>query len=122
MKRSKFVTVLGWVYLLIIVFATFFLGSANPVSAQEKGGILKVGILIPLTGPSAMTGEYAKRAATLAAEEINAGGGILGRKIELVFADDESNPSIGVAAAERLITKDTMDLLAGTIKPIVCLA
>lgn len=121
MKRAKLVIVLGRVCLLI-VFTTLFFGSANPVSGQEKGGVLKIGICIPLTGPSAMTGEYAKRAATLAAEEINAAGGILGRKIELVFADDESNPAVGVAAAERLITKDKVEILAGTYNSSVCLA
>jgi len=121
MKRTKLVTVLGRVCLLI-VFTTLFFGSANSVSGQEKGGVLKIGILIPLTGPSASIGEHCRRAAILAEEEINATGGILGRKIELVLADDESNPSIGVAAAERLIAKDKVDILAGTYNSSVCLA
>ena len=121
MKRAKLVTVLGRVCLLI-VFTTLFFGSANSVSGQEKGGVPKIGILIPLTGPSASIGEHCRRGAILAAEEINATGGILGRKIELVFADDESNPAVGVAAAERLITKDNVDIVAGTYNSSVCLA
>lgn len=120
-QRVKWMKIFGGV-CVFTVFTILFLGGATPVCSQEKVGPLKIGVALPLTGPSAVTGEHARRGATLAAEEINAAGGILGRKIELIFANDESNPAIGVAAAERLITKDNVEILAGTYNSSVCLA
>jgi ABC-type branched-subunit amino acid transport system substrate-binding protein len=119
MKKSAWIKILGSFCVLMLI--SFFLGNPRIAGAQDKDA-LRIGILLPLTGPSAVTGEHSRRGATLAAEEINAAGGILGRKIELVFGDDESNPAVGVAAAERLITKDKVEILAGTYNSSVCLA
>ena len=121
MERARWMKSLGSGFILAGVVLLFSLGNPPMATSQDKG-VLKIGILIPLTGPSAVTGDHSKRGAILAAEEINAAGGVLGRKIELVFADDESNPAVGVAAAERLITRDQVEILGGTYNSNVCLA
>ena len=84
--------------------------------------ILKIGVIAPMTGPCAETGEGMKGASILAAEEINAAGGILGRKIELFFGDDESKAAAGASVMERLINRDKVDIIIGTMNTNVGLA
>lgn len=68
----------------------------------EKGPIL-LGMDIPLSGPSAEIGPYMKNGATLAVNEINAKGGVLGRKLQLRAENDACDPKTAVAAANRLV-------------------
>jgi branched-chain amino acid transport system substrate-binding protein len=77
---------------------------------------VKIGNIIPLSGPSATLGQQGKAAREMAVEEINAAGGIKslnGAKLELVFADSESKPEKGVAEAERLINTEKVHVLTG---------
>lgn len=77
---------------------------------------VKIGNIIPLSGPSATLGQQGKAAREMAVEEINAAGGITslnGAKLELVFADSESKPEKGVAEAERLINTEKVHVLTG---------
>ena len=77
---------------------------------------VKIGNIIPLSGPSATLGQQGKAAREMAVEEINAAGGIKslgGAKLELVFADSESKPEKGVAEAERLINTEKVNVLTG---------
>ena len=78
--------------------------------------VVKIGNIIPLSGPSATLGQQGKAAREMAVEEINAAGGIKslnGAKLELVFADSESKPEKGVAEAERLINTEKVNVLTG---------
>lgn len=78
--------------------------------------VVKIGNIIPLSGPSATLGQQGKAAREMAIEEINAAGGIKslnGAKLELVFADSESKPEKGVAEAERLINSEKVNVLTG---------
>jgi branched-chain amino acid transport system substrate-binding protein len=77
---------------------------------------IKIGNIIPLSGPSATLGQQGKAAREMAVEEINSAGGIKslnGAKLELVFADSESKPEKGVAEAERLINTEKVNVLTG---------
>jgi branched-chain amino acid transport system substrate-binding protein len=76
---------------------------AGPVLAQET---IKVGFFAPLTGPVAADGASAKQSVELALKEVNAAGGILGKKVELIVYDDRLNPQEAVAIANKLIEKD----------------
>jgi branched-chain amino acid transport system substrate-binding protein len=79
-------------------------------------GPVKVGLVAALSGPSAKSGEGITRGLTVAIDEINARGGVLGgRMIELVRRDDESNPGRGQTAARELIDKEGCVLLFGGI-------
>lgn len=77
---------------------------------------VKVGLVAALSGPSAKSGEGITRGLTIAIDEINAAGGVLGgRMLELVRRDDESNPSKGQTAARELIDKEGAVVLFGGI-------
>jgi branched-chain amino acid transport system substrate-binding protein len=75
---------------------------AAGVHAQD----IKIGLVAALTGGSAQSGEAITRGLTLAIDELNAKGGILGRKVVLVRRDDESSPPKGLAAARELISNE----------------
>jgi len=74
---------------------------------------VKVGVLLPLTGSQARFGQIEKRSFLLGFEEINAAGGVNGKKIELIFADTQGNPDAGRAAIEQLIRRDRVLLIGG---------
>ena len=90
-----------------IALAVAFLGGA--AEAQT----IKIGVNEPLTGAFAASGTYVVNGAKIAADEINAKGGILGKKIELVIEDNKSNPTEAAAVAEKLITSDKVPVLMG---------
>ncbi|HYM03572.1 MAG TPA: ABC transporter substrate-binding protein [Stellaceae bacterium] len=83
---------------------------------------IKVGLVAALSGGSAKSGEGITRGLTIAIDEINAKGGVLGRKLELVRRDDESNPSKGQLAARELIDQEKVAALFGGIDSPVALA
>jgi len=92
----------------------------SSLSAQEP---IKIGHVAALSGGSAQSGEAITRGLSLAIEEINASGGVLGgRKIELLQRDDESVPPKGVVAARELISKEKVVALFGGIDSPVALA
>ena len=83
---------------------------------------VKVGVLLPLTGSQAKFGEIEKRSYEMAAEEINAKGGVNGKKIELLFEDDTGKPDVGRSAVEKLISRDKVPVLTGGYSSSVTLA
>jgi len=83
---------------------------------------LKVGLVAALSGQSAKSGEAITRGLTIAIDEINANGGILGRQVELLRRDDESNPNKGMLAARELIQNEDVAVLFGGLDTPVSLA
>ncbi|QAR33475.1 ABC transporter substrate-binding protein [Geovibrio thiophilus] len=82
----------------------------------EAAETIKIGNIIPLSGPSASVGIQGKNAREMAVEEINAAGGIKslgGAKLQLVFSDSKSDPTTGVTEAERLINSEKVHVLTG---------
>jgi len=73
-----------------------------------------IGTLTPQTGAGGVFGPGMVKVARAVVDEVNAAGGVLGRKIELVSADDETNPDAGVRAARKLIDVNKVDAIAGT--------
>lgn len=86
-----------------------FVLSAGVAHAQA----IRIGVNEPLTGPFAASGTYVVNGARIAADEINAKGGVLGKKLELVVEDNKSNPTEAAAVAEKLITSDKTPVLMG---------
>src|SRR2546425_697680 len=78
------------------------LGLCVVAPAVEAQQVVKLAAGVPLTGPLAKQGQEVADAVKLAAEEWNKKGGVLGRKIEVLEADDQGNPQVGVAAAEKV--------------------
>jgi len=77
--------------------------NAMPTGAQET---VKIGFFAPITGPAAADGMSAKNAVELGVKEVNAGGGIKGKKVELIVYDDRLKAEEAVAIANKLIEKD----------------
>jgi branched-chain amino acid transport system substrate-binding protein len=91
----------------------------TPAAAQET---IKVGLVAAMSGQSAKSGEAITRGLSLAIDEINAKGGLLGKKVELVSRDDESNPAKGVVAARELVQREKVVALFGGVDTPVSLA
>ncbi len=88
------------------------LGFPMPLRAQAP--VFKVGVVHPVTGPLAEPGQACRLGATMAAEAINAAGGIKamgGAKLELIFGDTQTKPDIGRTEAERVINQGAQMLM-----------
>jgi branched-chain amino acid transport system substrate-binding protein len=83
---------------------------------------IKIGLVTALSGQSARAGEAITRGLSVAIDEINAGGGVLGRKLELVRRDDEATPAKGVIAARELLFRERVAVLFGGLDTPVSLA
>ena len=90
--------------------------------AQTSGAPIKVGAMIPLTGSGATVGESGQIGVELAVRNINAAGGIAGRKIQLVIADYQTEATVGVSEAKRLVHQEKIELLIGPTYSQVTLA
>ena len=97
-------------------------GSLPFAQRAQAADPIKIGLVTALSGQSARAGEALTRGATIAIEEINAKGGVLGRPLELVRRDDESNPAKGLTAARELIQREKVAVLLGGLDTPVQLA
>lgn len=100
--------------LTALTMAAFLPALSGTAGAADK--VVRIGNIIPLSGPSASVGQQGKNAREMAVEEINAAGGIKslgGAKLEMLYADSESKPEKGVAEAERMINTEKVHLLTG---------
>ena len=95
------------------------LAAALPAHAQEA---IKIGLVTALSGQSARAGEAITRGLQVAIDELNAAGGVLGRKFELVRRDDEATPAKGVIAARELVFKEKVTVLFGGLDTPVSMA
>ena len=99
---------------------------ATQIFAADAKSTFKVGVITELSGDLATGGNITKRGYDLWAQEVNAKGGIdiKGKKykVELLYADAQSNPAAGAAAAERLITQEHVDFILGPYSSGVTLA
>ena len=96
------------------VLAATVLGLSLPVAALAQETI-KIGFPIPLSGPTAVYGVPILKGAELAVADINASGGVLGRKLELLSRDSKASASEAVRLARELIVKNGVEFLAGTL-------
>jgi branched-chain amino acid transport system substrate-binding protein len=99
---------IAWQGLVALSFAALL--SAAPAHAADP---MKVGVSLALTGGVAANGKQILMALEFWRDDINAKGGLLGRPVELVYYDDQSNPSNVPALYTKLITVDKVDLLLG---------
>ncbi|HEY8416396.1 MAG TPA: ABC transporter substrate-binding protein [Limnochordales bacterium] len=102
--RSKATLTLACVLALLV--------AALPVAAQQAP--VRIGALFPMTGDLSAFGEPFYNSALLAVTQINEQGGLLGgRPLELVLADSQTNPTQGVAAAQRLVNVERVPAIVG---------
>ncbi len=98
----------------IIVFGVVVIGSLAIFSSQSAtAGTIKIGLIAPLTGDQAIYGISQSQAAQVAVDQINAGGGIGGKNLELVIEDGQCSAQAATAAAQKLITTDKVKIIIG---------
>lgn len=106
---------------LALTAAAIALGAAGSALAQDKPPI-RIAAIGPLSGAGAFDGQLAIEGMQAMAAVINAKGGVLGRKIELITYDDKGVPEEGVSAAKRALEQDKVDLIVGGWFSAVALA
>ncbi len=85
-----------------------------PAIVRAQSDAIRIGHITPRTGFLGQVGEYGFKGATLAIEELNASGGVLGRKLEMI-AEDSVNPATAVTKAQKLIERDKVVVLIGEV-------
>jgi branched-chain amino acid transport system substrate-binding protein len=86
-----------------------------PLFALAQTGPIRIGVVTPLSGTYAGIGQQVKWGLDLAAAQINAAGGVMGRKLELMYEDEEANPAVATQKAEKLFQVSKVDFLTGTV-------
>ncbi|MFQ3619485.1 MAG: ABC transporter substrate-binding protein [Spirochaetales bacterium] len=104
-------------YLLLAVLVGVWLGACKPAekkqAAAPKEETIKIGHTVALTGPSATWGQSEANALKMAIEKINAGGGVLGKKLEVIAYDNRADRLEAVNVAKRLIEQDKVVAIIG---------
>jgi len=101
-----------WMLLATLLAAILLAGLPLPAFAAEP---IKIGMVVPLTGPIADAGRYGTQGAKLAVEEINTQGGVLGRPLELIIEDDQTqNPTTVLAFTKLADNKEIVAFLGPT--------
>ena len=103
LKAFVFLVVLG---VVLVSFPTL------SVAVED----VKIGVMLPLTGPPAKLGESSKNAFEFAAAEVNSEGGIKslgGAKLKIIYGDTQGKPEVAVTIAQQLIQKDNVVLITG---------
>ena len=98
------------IFLVLVAISVFAFMLPSQAAAADT---IKVGIVLPLTGPQAKFGEIEKQSFDMALEEINGGGGVKGMKLEFIMEDDTGRPDVGRSVVEKLINKDKVVMLGG---------
>ncbi len=106
---SRFFRLFSFIIAVFALTCAFPASAGNPSSPQT----IRVGILAPLSGPFASGGSSFLEAATLAVERANAGGGVLGRRAELVVADTQGRVDVAKSEALRLISREKVFAIVG---------
>jgi branched-chain amino acid transport system substrate-binding protein len=96
----------------VAVAALLCAGLMGPATAAD--GVVKVGGILSLSGPAAPFGIPERDAVEILANKINAEGGVKGRKIEVIFHDDQSNPTEAARGATRLIQQEKVQAIIGS--------
>jgi branched-chain amino acid transport system substrate-binding protein len=92
-----------------------------PGILRAQADAIRVGHLTPRTGFLGQLGDYGFRAASMAVDEVNATGGVLGRKVELI-AEDSVNPGVAVTKAQKLVEQNKVNFILGEINSASALA
>jgi branched-chain amino acid transport system substrate-binding protein len=101
LKALKKLMIILWAVLVVISIPVY---GANSI---------RIGAIAARTGNNASLGEWQRDGALLALEEINAQGGVLGKKIELILEDSQGVPALAVSALNKLIYRDNVDIIIG---------
>lgn len=93
-------------YVLAVLLLAAVIATSGCVQQTAEQKQIKIGAIIPLTGPAASQGIYAAQALQMAEEDINRAGGINGWPVKIVVEDSQSSPSQGVTAFQKLASEN----------------
>ncbi|MER1939996.1 MULTISPECIES: ABC transporter substrate-binding protein [unclassified Castellaniella] len=95
---------------LLAAISTASMLASSPAQAEDP---IRIGGIYLLSGSAATYGEFAKQGATLAINEVNAKGGVLGRKLELQLEDGQGKAATAIQLARKMVYQDKVDILMG---------
>jgi branched-chain amino acid transport system substrate-binding protein len=98
------------IIVVIIVIAGIWYG----LSRKPKEEVITIGAIWPLSGGNAVYGIEIQNAIELAKEEINSKGGINGKNLEIIYEDDQADPTLGTKAMQKLVTVDKVPVVLGS--------
>lgn len=98
---------------LTLLFCGMFAAHGCSGSQQDTDSAFKIGIITSLTGSAAAFGQAHKNGYTIALDELNAAGGVMGKKIELVYYDDQSRPDQAVQGVNKLVDQNHVPIILG---------
>ena len=113
MSGKTWITIIGAVCISLVLLI-------GPVFAAEKP--IKLGVMFVMSGKMGGYGKHGSQAVRLAMDEINAGGGIMGRKVEAVFEDTKLQVDRGAEIANKFINEDKVDFIIGPTSSAVAVA
>ena len=107
---KRFIVPLAATLISLLLLSTGF-GATDSKAASAP---VTIGVTIPITGAFAQPGAYMQQAISLWQKQVNAKGGLLGRKVKFDILDDQSAPDIGQQDMIKLISQDHVDLVVGS--------
>ena len=113
LKRSAALAV------LVAGIAALAASAAGAGTQRQGSGPIKIGISLSLSGDFSDPGKFAMQGYKLWANTVNAKGGLLGRKVQLIIKDDASNPTQASTNYQNFITKDKVDLVFGPFSTLL---
>jgi len=114
MGNMKKQTLISTALALLIIVSSIF--TLQGCAKKEK--VIKIGAILPLTGPVSMAGEWMKNGIELAVEEINRNGGINGKKIEVIYGDSKNQAKEGIALINKMISVDRVPVVIATMSGV----
>jgi len=114
---KKLIAIILCFSIIVCVISTFFL-----ISGCAQKGEIKIGAILPLTDEAGKYGQSAKEGIDLAIDEINAAGGIHGKKITIIYEDDKADPATGTTVFQRMINIEKVPAILGPMASSVTLA
>ncbi|MAG91212.1 hypothetical protein CMO83_03945 [Candidatus Woesearchaeota archaeon] len=116
MKR----TLLGFMIFIVLILGACQIvqqpiGEEEAEEEVELQGSYKIGVIYPLSGDAASYGLPIQRTTKIAVDEINAKGGVNGRKLQIIYEDGKCNPKDGNAGAQKLVDVDKVQVIIGGV-------
>ncbi len=124
MRRKRLAVMLVALLLVAALFSTVLTGCGgnSKQASEKKAEPIKIGAVAPVTGPAATYGKSTKQGYEMALEEWNAKGGVLGRKVEMIFEDDKADPTEAANAFSKLINDNHVVAIVGSVTSSCSLA
>jgi branched-chain amino acid transport system substrate-binding protein len=104
----------GWAVTPALIFTLVLAGCRKSTQTGAAGDTIKIGVISSLTGSQAAFGQAHKNGYAIALEDINGKGGVLGKKVELDFYDDQSRPDQAVQGVNKLVDQDHVAIILGS--------